>query len=162
MANFNEAIDIILKHEGGYVNDPKDPGGETKYGISKRAFPSLDIKNLTIDKAKEIYKINYWEPVKGELINHQILATNIFDFAVNAGVVVSVKTIQKLVNVSIDGKLGLVSTVAINQRNGDELNFSFTKERFEFYKRLCEKKPDLLKFLNGWKIRCKSFVKENI
>lgn len=162
MADFNLAIAVILKHEGGYVNDPKDPGGETKFGISKRSFPSIDIKNLTVDKAKDLYKVNYWEIVKGDLINHQLLATNIFDFAVNAGIVVSVKTIQKLVNVIPDGKMGTLSIAAINSRDGQDLNTKFSIERFEFYKRLCEKKPDLLKFLIGWKIRCLSFIKEGL
>ena len=51
---FDEIIDVVLHHEGGYVNDPKDPGGETNYGISKRAYPDVDIKNLTEDGAKDI------------------------------------------------------------------------------------------------------------
>ena len=56
---FDEIIEQVLEHEGGYVNDPKDLGGETKYGITKRFYPDVDIKNLTIDGAKEIYKKEY-------------------------------------------------------------------------------------------------------
>ncbi len=62
---FEHAITITLQHEGGYVNDPADPGGETRYGISKRAFPKVDIANLTINKAKAIYKAFYWERQNG-------------------------------------------------------------------------------------------------
>jgi len=57
--NFERCIAFVLRHEGGYVNDPRDPGGETKYGISKRAYPGLDIKNLTEEQAKEIYRQDY-------------------------------------------------------------------------------------------------------
>ena len=56
MKSFDEIIKHVLEHEGGYVNDPKDLGGETKYGITKRFYPDIDIKNLTIEEAKEIYK----------------------------------------------------------------------------------------------------------
>ena len=59
--SFDEIIEVVLHHEGGYVNDPKDPGGETNYGISKRAYPDVDIKNLTEDGAKDIYRRDYWE-----------------------------------------------------------------------------------------------------
>ena len=58
---FDDAISFVLKWEGGYINDPLDPGGETNFGISKRAFPSVDIKHLTKDLAKVIYKIHFWD-----------------------------------------------------------------------------------------------------
>lgn len=88
---FDEAFNLIIGFEGGYSNDPNDPGGETKFGISKRAHPKLDIKNLTLDQAKEIYFRDYWQsagcpgiPVKA----HQIA---VFDCAVNQGVGVARK-----------------------------------------------------------------------
>lgn len=158
MADFKKAIPIILKHEGGYVNDPKDPGGETKFGISKRAFPLLDIKNLTLDKAQEIYKENYWNPINGDLIKSQDIATNLFDFVVNAGISSGVKTIQKVLNVATDGKLGPGTLAAINACDEKILNMDFTKARFEYYKSIVVKNPDLNKFLVGWKKRCESFV----
>ena len=61
---FDLIMNIILKHEGGYVNDPDDLGGETKYGISKRSFPSIDIKNLTKSEAIELYRQNYFVPLE--------------------------------------------------------------------------------------------------
>ena len=61
MKNFNEIIEQVLEHEGGYVNDPKDLGGETKYGITKRFYPGVNIKELTKEKAKQIYKDDYWD-----------------------------------------------------------------------------------------------------
>ena len=158
MADFKKAILIIIKHEGGYVNDPKDPGGETKFGISKRAFPSIDIKNLTLDKACELYKVNYWNPIQGDLVKSQDIATNLFDFVVNAGIYAGVKTIQKVLNVISDGKLGPGTLAAINDRDEKILNVEFTKARFEYYKSIVIKNPDLNKFLVGWKKRCESFV----
>ena len=60
---FDDAFEALMAHEGGYANDPRDPGGETKYGISKRAYPAVDIRNLTLEAAKAIYKRDYWRPV---------------------------------------------------------------------------------------------------
>ena len=65
---FEDIINDVFEKEGGYVNDPKDPGGETKYGISKRAFPNVDIKSITKEDAKKIYMDNYWTPSKSESI----------------------------------------------------------------------------------------------
>ena len=84
LTKFNQIIDKVLKHEGGYVNDPNDPGGETNYGISKRAYPNVDIKNLTIDGAKEIYKKDYWDKTKVESVPER-LRYIYFDMCVNMG-----------------------------------------------------------------------------
>jgi hypothetical protein len=82
---FNEAVEFVLRWEGGYVNDPNDPGGETKYGISKRAHPDLDIKNLTLDEAKNIYYNDYW--LKADC-DHYFFPANylMFDTSVNMGI----------------------------------------------------------------------------
>ena len=61
LTTFDEIIQITLEHEGGYVHDPTDLGGETNFGIAKRFYPDVDIKNLTEDGAKEIYKRDYWD-----------------------------------------------------------------------------------------------------
>jgi hypothetical protein len=82
---FEAAMNFVLRWEGGYVNDPYDPGGETKYGISKRQYPHLDIKNLTLDQAKEIYRRDYWAPSGCDKLPPQA-AVALFDTAVNIGV----------------------------------------------------------------------------
>jgi len=64
MTAFDKAFEILIGHEGGYVNDVNDRGGETRYGISKRAYPHIDIANLTLAQAKEIYRTDYWDKVK--------------------------------------------------------------------------------------------------
>jgi len=88
MVKFNDCYGLIkqwiLEVEGGYSNNPLDSGGETKFGISKRSYPEIDIKNLTIERAMEIYRKNYWDPLK--LDNYSLpVALVIFDTAVNMG-----------------------------------------------------------------------------
>lgn len=103
--SFDKAFDTIFEVEDGYVNDTQDPGGETKYGISKRAYPSLDIANLTIDQAKDIYRRDYWAQVKGDFLPWP-LCLFVFDAAVNQGVEPAVKMLQKALGCAQDGIAG--------------------------------------------------------
>ena len=116
---FNQVIEVILKHEGGYAHNPNDPGGETNYGISKRSYPELNIRELTRDHAKEIYKNDYWKPLRLYMIDNANACLDIFDFAVNAGVSRSVKIAQKLAGTKEDGILGGITAKAINEYEGD-------------------------------------------
>jgi len=84
--SFNRAFEIVLGHEGGYSADPQDPGGETKFGISKRAYPQLDIKALTIEQARDIYFKDYWVAAGCEHVADEAMAILMFDCAVNQGV----------------------------------------------------------------------------
>lgn len=83
--NFDKAFDFVLLWEGNYSNDANDPGGETKYGISKRAYPNLEIKELTVADAKEIYKTDYWQKCGCDNLEYPIDII-VFDTAVNMGV----------------------------------------------------------------------------
>lgn len=83
--NFDRCVAFVLKQEGGYVNDIRDGGGETNYGISKRAYPSLDIKNLTRDEAIEIYRSDYWQRAGCDALEWPMCLV-VFDTAVNMGV----------------------------------------------------------------------------
>jgi lysozyme family protein len=85
MNDFEQAIELLLAIEGGYVNDPDDPGGETKYGISKRSYPHLDIENLTVEEAKAIYHRDFWTPIAA-VVNEPRLRILAFDTAVHSGV----------------------------------------------------------------------------
>jgi lysozyme family protein len=85
MSDFPAALRWILQREGGYVNDPADPGGETNFGISKRAYPDVDIKNLTRDQAATLYQRDYWIPAGCDTLD-QGPALAVFDTAVNLGV----------------------------------------------------------------------------
>jgi lysozyme family protein len=116
---FEQAITTTLQHEGGYVNDPHDPGGETRYGISKRAFPGVDIKALTLDQAKAIYHASYWD--KGaHLIKHYGIAAKYFDLCVNAGVSRASKWLQEASDMlgaalTIDGRVGPATSEWVNR-----------------------------------------------
>lgn len=81
---FETAVNEVLGEEGGYVNNVSDPGGETQWGISKRAFPNVDIKNLTRDQAKAIYRSNYWMPLVPYMLSPQFQRIA-FECAVNQG-----------------------------------------------------------------------------
>jgi lysozyme family protein len=83
---FERAFELVLGHEGGYVNDPQDPGGETKFGISKRAYPNEDIKALTVERARELYLRDYWLASGCEQVADEAMAILLFDCAVNQGV----------------------------------------------------------------------------
>lgn len=103
--SFDAAFDMVIGHEGGLVDNPADPGGLTKYGISQRAYPGEDIRNLTLERAKELYRRDYWTSIKGDQLP-QALALCLFDMAVNAGVSQAVRTLQKAIDVPVDGILG--------------------------------------------------------
>ena len=107
--NWEKSLEVILHHEGGYVNHPKDPGGETNMGVTKRVYEDFggtkDMKELTREDVEPIYKKNYWDRVKGDDLPDG-LDLMIFDFAVNAGTGRAAKFIQKLVNTTVDGGIG--------------------------------------------------------
>jgi len=92
--NFQEAFALVIGLEGGYSNDPKDPGGETKFGISKRAHPTLDIVNLTLAQAEDIYAREYWTPAHCDELPWP-LDTLVFDCAVNQGPAAALALLKK-------------------------------------------------------------------
>ena len=84
MGDFNRCIDLVLAEEGSYINHPDDPGGETKFGISKRAYPQLDTPALTLARAVDLYPTDYWQPINGDPFPDG-LALLLLDTAVNIG-----------------------------------------------------------------------------
>ena len=148
MKLFNKCIEIVLKHEGGYVNDPDDWGGETNYGIAKRYFPNEDIKNLTIERAKELYYQHYWLPMNLEGIQNESAVLEIFDFGVNAGRGRAIKKAQELAGVLADGICGTVTTNAINSYKGDFVE-DYKEKRRKYYRYIAGKRNNV-KFLRGW------------
>ncbi len=147
MTRSEKFIPKILFAEGGdkYTNDPDDSGGETKYGISKRSFPNLDIKNLTEAQAIAIYKKIYCDPCKIDLINDEFLALHVFDFAVTSGVHKSITTLQKVVGVEDDGIVGKDTLKAVNTGNHVE---AFKNARIAFYTQIGVGKN--AKYKKGW------------
>ena len=150
MKSFEEIIEQVLEHEGGYVNDPKDLGGETKYGITKRFYPDIDIKNLTINQAKDIYKSDYWDKNKVESLP-QNLWHIYFDMCVNMGKRTAVKVLQRAAvnkgrDIEVDGGLGPMTIGALK---GVELD-RVRAFRVKYYVDLITARPEQDKFYLGW------------
>lgn len=96
---FDLAFDRLISNEGGYINVAGDPGGETKYGISKRSYLNIDIKNLTRDQAKEIYRTDFW--MRGQIDQlDPAIAFQVFDVAVNSGIETAVRMLQRAAGVA--------------------------------------------------------------
>ena len=121
-----QAIDSVIEHEGGFVNDPRDPGGATKYGISIRVHKhdipdrdhdgdvdANDVKALTVDEAREIYSRDYWDKIRGDKLNPGV-AMYLLDTAVNIGVIRAVGLLQRACNVKMDYVIGLGTIGASN------------------------------------------------
>ena len=132
---FSEALEVILHHEGGYVNHPKDPGGETNLGVTKRVYEDFggtkDMKELTKEDVEPIYKKNYWDRVKGDNLPEG-LDLCIFDFAVNAGPGRAAKFLQKLIGVTQDGGIGPQTLGALQSAIGEDVRTQ-TREMIEKY-----------------------------
>jgi len=156
--NFDYAIEIVLKHEGGLVNNPSDPGGLTNFGVSQRSYPNVDIMRLTVSKAKDIYYRDYWMKGRYNKIDHKKLSAKVFDSAVNMGNKQANKLIQRACLAAgqplvVDGMLGRKSFAAINACDGDLLLAVFKSEMASYYRLIIAKKPSLAVFKNGWKRR---------
>lgn len=116
--NFDTAVNHILDLEGGYVNHPRDPGGETKYGISRRSYPNEDIRNLTVARAIEIYRRDFWDPCHCDQLPAP-LNLFVFDGAVNQGVPTTIRLLQRTLGVRIDGDIGPRTLAAASRANQD-------------------------------------------
>jgi|APTNR8051073442_1049403.scaffolds.fasta_scaffold00075_106 lysozyme family protein len=153
-ADFNTLIELVLKREGGYVNDPKDRGGETKYGISKRAFPKEDIKNLTTSRAKDLYLKHYWLPARCESVPDHLRDIH-FDSAVNHGVRMAIKLLQRAAGIKDDGLFGPKTVEAATRVSLD----AYVRERLAYYERIIANDPSQAKFRRGWVSRTLKFLK---
>ena len=152
MADFDPAVAKTLIREGGarFTDNPDDRGGATKYGISQRAYPNLDIANLSEDQARAIYKQDYWDRVSGDKLKSQAVAENIFDTAVNMGPTTATKLAQMILGVGIDGKLGQTTLDAINKLDEKAFLAEFTLAKVARYAAICKRDPTQSKFLLGW------------
>ena len=145
MVNFDLAFDRLMGHEGGYVNDPKDPGGETNWGISKRSYPDEDIPNLTRERAKEIWARDFWYRVSADTLPDGV-AFQLSDFAYNSGADTAIRYYQRALGVADDGYWGPVSQGAANAMSESDQILRLNAERLDFMTRL-KHWPD---FSRGW------------
>ena len=140
--NFDQAFDRLISHEGGYSDDRNDLGnwtggrvgvGElkgTKFGIAAHSYPYLDIKNLTLEQAKEIYRRDFWD-ILGEA--HSSIKFQVFDAAVNHGHGNAIRFLQRAVGVADDGAWGKVSQAALNRMETNDVLLRFVAYRLKFW-----------------------------
>jgi lysozyme family protein len=152
-------IVALLKREGGYTNDPQDSGGETKFGISKRQFPHLDIRNLTEEQAIEIYQRLYLDGPKISSLP-TYLQPVMLDFAVNSGPMCAIQKLQKVLGVTEDGVIGPETLSKIDLTYADQrwLVNAVIAERVKMICSVVIKAPKQLKFLRGWVNRAFEFL----
>ena len=151
LVEFDDIIEKVLEHEGGYVDDPTDAGGETKYGISKRAYPDEDIKELTIERAKELYKRDYWDRYRTADLPDRLRHIYV-DMCINMGGGRAIKILQEACNsknatkIDIDGGIGPATIKAASSVEP----FRLRAYRVMFYAELVMKKPEQERFWVGW------------
>jgi lysozyme family protein len=162
MANFDLAIQTVLQHEGGYVNDPADCGGETKFGICQRSYPDVNIRNLDAADAKAIYRHDFWAPLHLDEVRDQAVASKILDSAVLLGKTAAVKLIQRALQnagggiVPIDGLVGPQTLTAINLASPLLLISEYRKLLAARFETLAVRVPTNQKFLKGLLTRANS------
>lgn len=142
---FDEAFERVLGHEGGYTSGEGDPGGETKFGISKRAYPHLDIASLTLEQAKGLYLTDYWQRARCDEYDPAI-GFQLFDAAVNSGIGNAIRMLQRAVGVADDGWVGPVTLNAIRAASVADMALRFNAERLEFLTKL----TTFERFGRGW------------
>jgi lysozyme family protein len=155
-SRFDACMPFIFKAEGGYSDNPADPGGPTNFGITLatlRAYegnPNLtaeDVKTLTQAVAREIYRTVYWNRMQCGALPAG-LDLEVFDFGVNSGPAESVKTLQRLVGVTQDGSVGPITLAAVREFNVGDLIGRFAQARLAFYQSL-----NMPEFEQGWATR---------
>ncbi|MCM1497258.1 MAG: hypothetical protein NC124_02210 [Clostridium sp.] len=168
MSKFEKCIKYILDAEGGLVDDPKDSGGITKYGVSLRAYKNAypeatkdTIRNLTVEQAKQFYETFYWIESGAEHLPLPV-ALLVFDTAVNCGTIVPKRMLQRVLKVTADGVIGPKTLAALNKMDVNDIICGFTAERIMYYDGLCtstesdtaQKKQIKLirraRYLRGW------------
>ena len=178
MADFKKAFLLILANEGGYVNDPVDTGGETYKGIARKMNPdwlgwhiidllkkqpgfpespqsadAIEIKKQLDYEVRSFYYTHFWLKVQGEMITNQQVAESIFDFAVNAGVSVSISLSQFVAGVTTDGVIGPRTIEAINRFDPGHFLAAFALAKINRYVNICNKRPVSKKYFFGWVVR---------
>jgi lysozyme family protein len=154
---FDTSLAAVLLHEGGYVNDPQDPGGATNRGITQavyndwrfdRRLEMQDVKLLTPAETSAIYKLLYWNPICGDNLPAGVDYCT-FDFAVNSGVNRASRYLQRAADVLDDGQIGPVTVAAVGKVPANTLIEEVCDERLAFLQRL----PTFAHFGKGWTAR---------
>ena len=163
--NFPKALAAVLVHEGGFVNNPKDPGGMTNLGVTKRvweewkgqAVDEAEMRALTPEKVAPLYKAKYWDMVHGDQLPSGVDLC-VFDCAVNSGVKRAAKFLQRAVGVDDDGVIGRGTLAAVEALAPEEIIDRFCAERLSFLEAL----PTFATFGKGWSRRVAGVKTESL
>jgi lysozyme family protein len=153
--NFDQAFEKLIGHEGGYVNNSADPGGETKFGISRRSYPLEDIRNMTLERAKAIYLRDYWGPAGCDAVPDGV-KFDLFDTAVNSGTTTAIRLLQGAAGVTQDGIVGPLTLQALSSMPVPRLVARFNGFRLAFMAAT----PQWDTFGRGWARRIAGNLKE--
>jgi len=151
MTLFDRAFEWVLAEEGPPTNDPADPGGYTLYGIAQRYHPQIDVRSLTLEKARAIYRSDYWDAVQAEQLP-RVLALVTFDAAVQHSPTEAVKLLQAALRVEDDGVLGPVTLAAARAARAEAVPRALGLRARRYHQQV-ELYPYKAKWLNGWLIR---------
>ena len=151
--NFEAALKALLKHEGGFVNHPQDPGGMTNLGVTKRVWQDYvkrevdesEMRSLTPEAVAPLYRGMYWDAVRADSLPAGVDLVA-FDCAVNAGPRQAAKFLQRAAGVKDDGAIGPATLEAVRARDSKEMIESFSEQRLNFLKAL----PTFSTFGKGW------------
>lgn len=162
MSDFQKAVDYTLQNEAGFVDDPRDPGGPTNWGITHetlsrwRARPvsTFDVKSLSRDQAMEIYKAYYWDTMALSQVKSDEVAMAVFDIGVNRGIHPSLRYAQQALNIHVDGVAGEKTQAALSAVDATQFLLKFIPAVSRGYIELCVENPARLVYLQGWVSRC--------
>lgn len=163
---FQNAVEKVLKTEGGYVDHPDDKGGATNFGITEQTLAQFrgtpvshdDVRNLTKDEAIAIYEKFYWKPMGLDQVTKPKIATILFDQAVNRGMAGATRSIQRVLGLKVDGKIGPVSILAINACSETSICLALFEDAQLQYVDIVQKNPLQVVFLEGWIRRTHSLL----
>lgn len=165
--SFDTAFEHVIGVEGGFSNDPFDHGGPTNFGITQATLGAFrgkpvseaDVKNLSLQEAKMIYRSKYWNPLGLDGVKSPILATIIFDQGVNRGITAAAKSIQRCVGAKVDGMVGPKTIALINEKVSRDLALDFVFDAQEAYGRIVQNDHTQTKFIVGWLRRSHGLIK---
>jgi lysozyme family protein len=155
---FLDAVEVVLKSEGGYVNHPADRGGPTNWGITQKVYEQYKGRTVSLDEMKampksdavSIYKKNYWDKVGGDAIKYYSVAFTLFDQAVNRGVGAVVKQAQSVLGVTVDGGMGPKTLAALNAMPDVKFIPQFLTMAENSYRSIVANNSSQSVFLTGW------------
>lgn len=166
MSDFNEAMKVLLNHEGGYVDNPDDKGGPTNRGITQKDLSQYlgrpasieDLQMLSINQTMDIYKKNYWVPLSLDQINKPKIATVIFDLSILTGMRTVVRLLQDILKLTPDGIIGKDTIKALNAYSDTVSSIVLIEQIQKYFVTICHVNNSQVVFLTGWINRTHSLI----